>query len=74
MNFKLFKQAVSTLHWKLDYYEFCEQILGKKQKRELLTQDKYCLKQWQQWQLLNNALDSFNEDTLERIISIYEPQ
>ena len=74
MDFKLFKQAVSKLNWKLDYFEFCEQILQKKQKRELLVQSKHCLRQWQQWQLLNNALDSFNEDTLERIISVYSSQ
>ena len=72
MNFKLFKKAVSTLNWKLDYFEFCEQILGEKQKRELLVQSKYCLKKWQQWQILNTTLDSFNENTLERIISVYE--
>ncbi len=72
MDFKLFKKAVSTLNWKLDYFEFCEQILQNKQKRELLVQTTHCLKKWQQWQILNNALDSFNEDTLERIISVYE--
>ncbi len=72
MDFKLFKKAVSNLNCQLDYFEFCEQILGKKPKRELLIQNKYCLNNWEHWQLLNKTLDSFHEDTLERIISTYE--
>ena len=72
MDFKLFKQALSHLNWRLDYFEFCEQILGKKQQRNILLRDNYSLKKWEHWQLLNKTLNSFNEDALERMISTYE--
>ena len=72
MDFKLFKQAVANLNWKLNYFEFCQQILKINEQQEFLEKDQYCLKKWEQWQLLNKTLDSFNEDTLERIISVYE--
>ena len=37
-----------------------------------LENDPYCLEKWQDWQKLNDALHFFDDETLERIITVYE--
>ena len=37
-----------------------------------LENEPYCLEKWQDWQKLNSALYSFDNETLERIIIVYE--
>ncbi len=68
---KEFKQAVSNLNWELNFLTFCSLILEVEKESELLQQDQYCLKKWQQWQQLSSSLSAFDGETIERILRVY---
>ena len=72
MDFKQLQKAVANLNWNINFQTFCRSILQKNATNEQLENDSYCLEKWQQWQEFNRALHLFDDDTLERIISLYE--
>ena len=73
MDFKQLQVAVANLSWNMNFYDFCQEILRKKNwTNEQLENDNYCLEKWKQWQKLNSTLHFFDDETLERIVSLYE--
>ena len=56
----------------MDFHNFCRSILQKQGTNEQLENDAYCLEKWQKWQEFNRALYFFDNDTLERIVALYE--
>ncbi len=73
IDFGTLQLAVTSLHWNLDFYEFCHQILQKDDwTEERIENDYYCIEKWEKWQQLNRALHLFDRETLKRIITVYE--
>ncbi len=73
MNVKDLQKAVANLNWNINFYTFCREILQKDNlTNEQLENDAFCLEKWQEWQKFNKALHLFDDDTLERIITVYE--
>ena len=73
MDFKQLQKAVANLSWNMSFYEFCREILRKENwTNEQLENDNYCLEKWKKWQELNSALHSFDDESLKRIITVYE--
>ena len=73
IDFAAFQLAVTHLHWNLDFYEFCQQILQKDEwTEERIENDYYCVEKWKKWQELNRALHLFDRETIERIVSLYQ--
>ena len=73
IDFGTLQLAATSLHWNLDFYEFCQQILQKDDWTEVqIENDYYCIEKWEKWQQLNRALHLFDRETLKRIIAVYE--
>ena len=73
MDLKNLQKAVANLSWNMNFHTFCREILDKNNLTdEQLEKDAYCLEKWQKWQGFNQALRSFDDDILERIIAVYE--
>ena len=73
MNLEQLQKAVSNLNWNLDFYNFCREVLQKDhQTNEQLENDAYCLEKWEYWQKLNGELHCFDNETFNRIVTVYE--
>ncbi|WP_319422167.1 hypothetical protein [Pleurocapsa sp. FMAR1] len=73
MNVITLQKAVANLNWHINFYEFCREILQKHNWTDRrLEKDAYCLEKWRDWQKLNKALHLFDDETLERIVTVYE--
>jgi hypothetical protein len=73
MDFKDLQKAVANLNWNMNFHTFCREILEKDNlTNEQLEKDAYCLEKWQKWQGFNKALHLFDDETLERIVAVYE--
>lgn len=73
MQIKQLQKAVANLNWNMSFYEFCREILRKENwTKEQLENDAYCLEKWKDWQKFNSALHCFDNETLNRIVTVYE--
>jgi hypothetical protein len=56
-NVHQFIPAISSLHWRINFYEFCHLL-------DLNPKYRYAEEKWEQFKLLNKGLSYFDPQTL----------
>lgn len=71
MELEKLQKTVKNLSWSLDYFEFCQKVLGENQlTEEQLIKNDYCRRQWKKWQIFTEVLFYFDNSTLEKIMCL----
>ena len=67
---KLFCTAISTQHWNLNFFRFCE-VVGIEPGEEDSGQRLYAVEKLEKFSQANSALNSLGTDFIELIVADY---